>query len=127
MYLFLRRYDKDSDGRLLYSDFCEAFTPKSYTLANSLNVRKAYYLHHNYPREQYFQRDTRDIFLTTFRVHMSVEESAEFIRKKLSRRPGFSAHDAFSACDYDKNGYITSDEFKNLLKEYGFYATDIEV
>ena len=25
---FLRRWDNDSDGRLLYSDFCDAFTPK---------------------------------------------------------------------------------------------------
>jgi len=30
VYLFVRRYDKDSDGRLLYSDFCDAFTPKAY-------------------------------------------------------------------------------------------------
>jgi len=28
VYLFVRRYDNDSDGRILYSDFCEAFTPK---------------------------------------------------------------------------------------------------
>lgn len=24
---FLRRFDIDADGRLLYSDFCDAFTP----------------------------------------------------------------------------------------------------
>ena len=29
IYMFVRRFDKDSDGKLLYSDFCEAFTPKS--------------------------------------------------------------------------------------------------
>ena len=28
VYLFIRRYDRDSDGRILYSDFCDAFTPK---------------------------------------------------------------------------------------------------
>lgn len=27
VYLFVRRYDKDGDGRVLYSDFCDAFTP----------------------------------------------------------------------------------------------------
>ena len=27
VYLFVRRYDKDSDGRMLYSDFCDAFCP----------------------------------------------------------------------------------------------------
>lgn len=43
------------------------------------------------------------------------------------RRPFFSAHDAFTAVDADKNGYITRDEFKSLLREYGFYATDSEV
>jgi Ca2+-binding EF-hand superfamily protein len=45
VYLFIRRYDKDSDGRLLYSDFCDAFTPKDYSAASILNQRKAYYLH----------------------------------------------------------------------------------
>lgn len=27
VHLFLRRYDGDQDGRILYSDFCDAFTP----------------------------------------------------------------------------------------------------
>ena len=60
-------------------------------------------------------------------MHCTVEESAELLRKRLQRRPNFSVHDAFVACDADKNGYITRDEFKNILKEYGFYATDNEV
>lgn len=29
VYLFTRRWDKNSDGRLRYSEFCDAFTPKS--------------------------------------------------------------------------------------------------
>ena len=49
------------------------------------------------------------------------------MRKRLFRRPGFNAYDAFAACDADKNGYITRDEFKSLLREYGFYATDTEL
>ena len=28
VYLFIRHYDRDSDGRLLYSDFCDAFCPR---------------------------------------------------------------------------------------------------
>ena len=36
VYLFVRRYDKDSDGRILYSDFCDAFTPKDYLVAGAL-------------------------------------------------------------------------------------------
>ena len=49
------------------------------------------------------------------------------IRKKLSRRPCFSVHDAFNICDGDKNGFITQNEFKSILKEHGFYMTEIEL
>lgn len=127
VYLFVRRYDRDSDGRLLYSDFCDAFTPKSPSHSITLNSRSAYYLHHGYPKNEYFTRDTRDLFLRTFKVHFSVEESAELLRKRLGRRPYFNAHDAFTACDSDRNGFITRDEFKNILRDNGFYATDSEV
>ena len=49
------------------------------------------------------------------------------MRKRLFRRPVFNAYDAFAACDADKNGFITRDEFKSLLREYGFYSTDTEL
>jgi Ca2+-binding EF-hand superfamily protein len=127
VYLFHRRYDRNSDGRLLYSEFCDAFTPKSASQALALTSRSAYYLHQGYPKNEYFTRDTRDQFLRTFKVHFSVEESAELLRKRLLRRPGFSAHDAFTAVDIDRNGYITRDEFKKVLREYGFYALDSEL
>lgn len=87
VYLFVRRYDRDSDGRVHYSDFCDAFTPKAAHHAASLNSRKAYYLHNNYSKNEYFTRETRDLFLKTFKVHFTVEESAELLRKRLSRRP----------------------------------------
>ena len=127
VYLFVRRYDKDSDGRMLYSDFCDAFTPKSSYHASNLNSRKAYYLHGRYHKFEYFTREVRDQYMRAYRTHFSVEESAELLRKRLRRRPGFNVHDAFSACDADKNGYITRDEFKGILKEYGFYATEEEI
>jgi Ca2+-binding EF-hand superfamily protein len=127
VYLFTRRYDKNSDGRLLYSEFCDAFTPKTSSHSITLTSRSAYYLHHGYPKNEFFTRDTRELYLRTFKTHFSVEESAELLRKRLLRRPGFSAHDAFTACDIDNNGYITRDEFKGILREYGFYALDNEV
>jgi len=44
VYLFVRRYDSDSDGRLLYSDFCEAFCPKDTLSAQILTKRPATHL-----------------------------------------------------------------------------------
>jgi Ca2+-binding EF-hand superfamily protein len=128
LYLFVRRYDNDSDGRIMYSDFCNAFTPKSSYHSQTLNARRAYYMHQSgLDRREYFTRETRDLFLKTWRVHLTVEEQAEFLRKRLGRRPRFSAHDAFAAVDSDRNGYLTRDEFTEILKEYGFYATSEEI
>ena len=67
------------------------------------------------------------MYLKTFKTHFSAEANAEYLRKRLLRRPGFNASDAFSACDSDRNGFITRDELKSLLREYGFYATDTEL
>jgi Ca2+-binding EF-hand superfamily protein len=125
--LFVRRYDRDSDGRIKYSEFCAAFTPKSTHYSSTLNLRKAYYIHANYRKSEFFTRGTRDLYLRTFKVHFSCEEAAENMRRRLARRPGFSVHDAFMAVDTDKNGYITRDEFRGILKEYGFYPTSEEV
>ena len=127
IYLFVKRYDTNQDGRLRFSEFGDAFVPKSAVYASALNSRKANYLPLGYPRTEYFSRDTRDLYLRTLKLHFSLEASAEFVRKRLFRRPGFNASDAFAACDFDKNGYITRDEFKTLLREYGFYATETEV
>ena len=56
-----------------------------------------------------------------------MEASAENLRRRLLRRPGFSASDAFTAVDADRNGYITRDEFRGILREYGFFATETEI
>jgi hypothetical protein len=54
VYLFVRRYDSDSDGRLLYSDFCEAFTPKDTLSKQILTKRQAHHLQNGYARQNYF-------------------------------------------------------------------------
>jgi Ca2+-binding EF-hand superfamily protein len=33
-------------------------------------------------------------------------------------------HDAFATVDVNKNGFITREELKGLLKEYEFFPTD---
>jgi hypothetical protein len=95
VYLFVRRYDKDSDGRLLYSDFSDAFTPRDMLSQQILGRRQAHHLQNGYPRANYFIKETRESFLRAFRTHFTVEETSELLRKRLGRRPNFSVHDAF--------------------------------
>jgi Ca2+-binding EF-hand superfamily protein len=44
-YMFVRRWDRNSDGRITYSEFTDAFVPRSTYHASMLTARKAYYLH----------------------------------------------------------------------------------
>jgi len=40
LYLFVRKYDRDNDGKLRFNDLAEAFTPKAEEYANILESRK---------------------------------------------------------------------------------------
>lgn len=44
VYLFVRRYDRDGDGRILYSDFCDALTPWDESVATAMSRRPAYHI-----------------------------------------------------------------------------------
>ncbi len=127
VFLFVKRYDRNGDGRLFYSEFSDALMPKSASISTSLQLRRAHYSILRAPRSDYFSSYTRDLFFKTLRVHFNVEASAENLRRRLLRRPGFSATDAFTAVDSDRNGFITRDEFKRILREYGFFPSETEL
>jgi hypothetical protein len=101
--------------------------PKNASYATSLQLRRANYSLLRVPRSEYFSVYTRDLFFKTIRIHFSVEQSAENIRRRLLGRPGFNPSDAFTAVDSDRNGFITRDEFKGILREYGFFPTETEL
>ena len=96
VYLFVLRYDRDNDGRLLYSDFCEAFSPRDPLSATLLSRRISYQDPRILPR---FARPTNDAFFKMFKEHFSIETSNELLRRRLARRPNFTLNGAFSYCD----------------------------
>jgi len=55
------------------------------------------------------------------------EVEAESQRQNLSRRPYFSIHDAFKTLDSNNDGYITMEEFREILDDYGIFATQRDV
>ena len=69
VYLFVRRYDRDGDGRLLYSEFRDAFTPYDQSVACQIERRPAYHTERGYNRMQFFAPETRQIYLEAFRAH----------------------------------------------------------
>lgn len=124
VYLFIRRYDKDGDGRILYSDFCDAFTPSNENVAHEMQRRPAYHIQHGFCRTHFFDHETRNIYLSTFRAHFTIEDQAEKLRQRLQRRPDFNIHECFLAIDKDSNGYIGRGELRRILAENGVYASE---
>ena len=124
VYLFVRRYDKDADGRILYSDFCDAFTPSDDCLAQTMLRRPAHHIQHGYCRTHFFTIETRNMFLASIRSHFTVEEQAEMLRKRLGRRPNFNVHECFLAIDRDSNGFLTRAELRRILSENGVYPSE---
>ena len=53
--------------------------------------------------------------------------SLKNVRQKLNRRPLFDVYDAFKALDKNESGFITLDEFKELLLDHGIYTSSNEL
>ena len=124
---FVRRFDRDSDGRLLYSDFCDAFTPRDPYFAGLLNNRHSAFLHRDVSKFNYFLTDTREKFFRCFKVHFEIEESIELIKKRLARRPKFNYHDAFKYIDELDTGYLCREDFKRVLNKNQSYPSETEL
>jgi hypothetical protein len=69
IYMFVRRFDKDNDGKLLYSDFCDAFTPRSLQHSVILSQRRPFFIHNHYHRLDFFSNETRDLYMRVFKVY----------------------------------------------------------
>jgi Ca2+-binding EF-hand superfamily protein len=126
--LFVKRYDKNNDLRLRFSEFSDAFTPVDAYYASLLNRRTS-----NDTRGRLYQRD--DCFLgqtklehkNVWRTHFKIESFSESLRQRLYKRPGFDVYEAFTSCDLNEDGIVSKDELRRLIESRGFYVSDKEV
>lgn len=51
----------------------------------------------------------------------------ELSKKKLTRKPSFNIHDAFSCVDVYKRGSLIAGDFKKLMERNGFHPTESEM
>ena len=121
---FVLRYDLDSDGRLLYTDFCDAFTPNNPYYATMVNSRPPFFIHQPVPKLLYFNPETRDCLMQCFRIQFELEESIELIKQRLSRRPKYNMNDAFAYLDCFSIGFLSLEGIRNVLAENKVYPTD---
>jgi Ca2+-binding EF-hand superfamily protein len=126
--LFFKRYDRDVDGRLRYSDFCEAFSPRDGHYSSVLEQRTPFYVNApRYQRDEFFTKDTRIQIRETLRCHLACESASELLRQRLYQRPYFSIYEAFKTCDFHENGFVSADELRLLLETHGLFVSRDEV
>jgi Ca2+-binding EF-hand superfamily protein len=126
--LYFKRYDKDCDGRLKFSEFCDSMVPLDPYYSAMVNRRSSNNLRPPvYPRDECFVYATRLDFKALWRTHMRVETSEERLRQSLNRKPLFDAYDAFKTCDINEDGIVTETEIRRLMESKGLYVTGQEV
>jgi len=124
--LIFKKFDKDGDGFLRYSEFADIFKPRNREYAEILANRDPSYSGSR-RISSIFGYETRKAIQRFFNMLLQNEEITENIRQKLSRRPLFDVYDAFKALDKNRNGYITLNEFKEMLLDHGVYTSPTEL
>ena len=65
--------------------------------------------------------------MKVFQAHFASEDQAECLRKRLSRRPKFKAHDAYMSMDTAQSGYLIKEQFRQLLSENKIYCNEADL
>jgi hypothetical protein len=115
IFLFFKKYDSNFDGRITFSDFCQAFTPLSEEYSSILGARTQYFQQRCLPREEYFNKETRYEYANVWRTHFKIENSCEGLRERIARRPTFSHAQAFSFCDKLGRRTLMPEDLKQVL------------
>ena len=97
--LFFQRYDRDMDGSLRFTEFCDAFIPLDPHIGQILNTRQSMQradIFISGPPEQYFLPVTIMDLKELFRTHFRIEVLMEDMRIQLEKNPLFELPLAFA-------------------------------
>ena len=125
----MKRFDKDGDDKLRYSEFCYAFLPSD-SFHASLLAKKApltMYPQALIPKEQIFYPETTSLFLHAWTTHLQNEIEAEKLRLFTQKKKGFSVHNAFYVVDQNKDHFIDKDDLRNFLANQSLFVPEKDI
>ena len=126
--MYIKRWDKNNDHRLRFSEFSDSFLTLDQYYANLLNRRTSNDTRGRlYQRDDCFLSETKIEFRNVWRTHFKIESYSESLRQRLYKRPGFNLYEAFISCDLNDDGTISREELRRLIESRGFYVSDKEV
>lgn len=122
----MSRYDRDRDGKLRYSEFCDSFLPTDPFHA-SLLAKKAPLQVSSVSRKDLglFYPETRELLVTCWRMHFDHEREAEAIRQQVPS--GFDTYQCYQLVDYRSDGQVDPSEIKELLIRHQVYVSEKEI
>ncbi len=124
-YLIFRRYDKDNDGKLNFSEFTDMFLPSSREHSQQLTTRAASY---TTARHVTFNSQTHDQLVRTLKSHYNVEQAHEYLRLRLQKASTeFNVSDLYNVLDRDKKSYLTIYDFEQFLAECRSSSSQLEL
>jgi len=79
--LYLKRYDKNQDNRIRFSEFCDSFSPVDPYYASVVNKRTSNDVRGRlYQRDDCFSGETKIEFRNVWRTHFKTESYSESLR-----------------------------------------------
>lgn len=107
----MRRFDKDSDNLLRYSEFCEAFIPIDNYHASTL-AKRGPITSHNEAGGDLFCPSTMNLYRGVWQLHLRNEVLVQRMRcvNKID------AQAAFTEVDSDRDGIIDRNDVSAQLK-----------
>lgn len=121
--LVMKRYDKDKDGRLSFSEFSDMILPSTEAYKKLVLARKTANKGGCYARGECFLRDTQAEFDRLLQLIIQTEVRSENLRHQLAKRKNFDINKAFEALDRNNKGGIVADDIEVFLISRGFVAT----
>lgn len=112
--LFYKRFDRNQDGKLRFSEWADAFTPLDLHAAGAVNRRQG-----NYRDPRPFSSLTTGMYDDTIRKILRNLGA----QNDLNKRNRLSISAAFERIDRDNNGFITKDELRRFFDDHRHYAT----
>eukprot|EP01015_Nassula_variabilis_P015847 TRINITY_DN2381_c0_g1_i10.p1 TRINITY_DN2381_c0_g1~~TRINITY_DN2381_c0_g1_i10.p1 ORF type:complete len:143 (+),score=76.05 TRINITY_DN2381_c0_g1_i10:43-471(+) len=81
----------------------------------------------NEDQEPTLSPETEKNLMKVLRLVLNAEVEGEYLRQRLSKRRLFSVHEAFRAIDRNEKGFITSEQFRKLLEDYGIFTSTKDI
>ena len=112
---------------MTFNDFNRMMLPFSREYACLITDRAEYYSRRSSNGATYFNTDTRYEMQALWGVILRAERNMENYRRALNARPYINYRDIFEYCARQRTGIIMSSDWRDVLAENGFYATEREL